>query len=144
MENNKIIQVVSSIFSGADERDWKKIHAAMSDTVLLDYSSMTGIAPSELTPEQITAAWAGFLPGFDRTHHKLSDFKVTMQDDFYKVHMNGTADHFIGTEVWTVKGNYDAVVNKNLRVTELKFNFQEQTGNLTLPARAQEAAKKSK
>ncbi len=63
LEKEKIIQTISSIFIGADERNWQKVQIAMAKNVLLDYTSMVGGNPATQKPQQITDAWAAFLPG---------------------------------------------------------------------------------
>jgi hypothetical protein len=144
MENEKIIHAITAIFSGADERDWKKVRNAMADNVLIDYSSLSGSPAAALPSEQIIETWKGFLPGFDRTHHQLSDFQITNGANSAKVHCNGKADHFINKDIWTVEGTYDAEVtqiNNQWLITMLKFNLSKQSGNTDLPAQASERLK---
>jgi hypothetical protein len=137
---NIIEQQVRKLFEGADERNWQKSASAMSNEVLLDYSSMTGNAATLLKPEQIMAAWAAFLPGFDRTNHLLSNFTIKTNGLTAEVHYNGKADHFLNGEVWTVNGTYDTKLirtnNDTWLITEHKFNFRDQSGNTTLPQAA--------
>ena|SRR5581483_468965 len=136
---NAIIQQVKNLFAGADERNWPKVAAVMSNQVLLDFSSMTGNAPTVLTPEQITGAWSAFLPGFDRTNHQLQDFSVNITGEKAHVHYTGVADHFLNGQVWTVRASYDTQLVQTggvWLVTEHKLNFQQQDGNTSLPALA--------
>jgi hypothetical protein len=137
--DNQIIQTVSAIFSGADEHNWAKIQDALADTVLLDYHSMSGNPAAVLTPKQITDMWAGFLPGFDKTNHQLSDFQIKRKGDIATAHFVGKANHYIDNDVWIVEGTYDAeVVQDNAKwvVNKLTFNFLEQSGNINLPSKA--------
>lgn len=135
----KIIEQVTALFAGADERSWKKVETVMNETVILDYSSMTGNAPDVLTPQQISAAWAAFLPGFDRTSHQLSGFVVDLSGNTATVHYTGKADHFLDDATWTVEGTYDTKLvstKGSWLIAEHKFNFQKQSGDTTLPAKA--------
>jgi len=139
MEQEDIIQTVSAVFNGADEHNWQKVHDAMADEVLLDYASLSGSPAAMLTSNQIVEAWKGFLPGFDKTHHQLSGFHVIQNGDTAIVHFNGKADHFIDEDIWTVEGTYDSILSKannRWRVTELKLNLKNQSGNFNLPALA--------
>lgn len=139
MEKEKIIQAITNIFNGADEHNWNKIQKAMAENVLLDYASLSGNPAATLPSKQIIETWKGFLPGFDKTHHQLSNFKVTQNANMASVHYDGKADHFISKEVWTVEGTYDAEVLKTSNiwvVTKLKFNLSKQSGNTNLPAQA--------
>jgi hypothetical protein len=137
MENKKIIEAITTIFKGADEHNWKSIESVMSDMVLLDYTSFVGGEPAALSPKQITESWAGFLPGFDKTHHQLSNFNITIENDVAHITYKGKADHFIGEEAWTVEGTYETELinsNANWLVTKLKFNFEKQSGDMGFPA----------
>jgi fermentation-respiration switch protein FrsA (DUF1100 family) len=139
MDNEKIIQTVTAVFSGADEHNWKKIQNVMFNRVLLDYTSMVGGTPSSLTPGQITDAWAAFLPGFEKTHHQLSGFRITVTDNAATARYSGKADHFIGNDVWTVEGTYDTELVKSggqWLVSEHRFNLLKQSGTTDLAAEA--------
>jgi predicted acyl esterase len=139
MENNKIIKAISAIFGGADERDWNKVSSAMSDSVWLDYSSLSGNPAATLPSSQIIETWRNFLPGFDKTHHQLFNFRAVQSGNTAVVNYSGKADHFIGADVWTVEGDYVAeLVNTGNRwlVTKLQFNLSKQSGNTTLPSLA--------
>jgi hypothetical protein len=145
MEGQKIIQTVTDLFSGADERDWQKVQRVMADNVLLDYKSMTGIEPGMQTPVQITDAWASFLPGFDKTHHQLSEFRVKLHGNEADVDYVGKADHFIDDEVWTISGTYQTKLEKQKGVwliTYLRLNYDKQSGNTALPQRAKDRLSK--
>jgi len=141
----EIIKAINTIFTGVDERDWRKVESAMADRILIDYTSMNGGEPLTQTPAEVTGAWAAFLPGFDRTKHTTSDFDVKINDQVASVHYYGRGDHYIGEEVWTAEGTFDTglkLINGRWLVTDHKFNFGSQSGNVQLPARAGEIVKK--
>ncbi|AYD48338.1 nuclear transport factor 2 family protein [Arachidicoccus soli] len=136
---NKIIQQIKNLFAGADERNWQKVESTLNEEVLLDYSSMTGIAANNLSPKDIATAWRAFLPGFDRTNHILSDFNVKITGNEATAQYTGEADHFLSQEIWVVKGTYNTklkLVNTNWLITELRFLITDQSGNTDLPALA--------
>ncbi|HEX9152773.1 MAG TPA: nuclear transport factor 2 family protein [Flavobacterium sp.] len=134
----EIKRSVLDIFEGADERNWTRVKNAMAETVLLDYSSMTGTEPAMLSPDDITNAWANFLPGFDRTKHNLTNFKISTSDKLTTITFDGKADHFINDKVWTVEGDYYAEAQSDNRISLLKFNFKTQSGDMGLPEKATE------
>jgi len=145
VENDKIIQTITAIFDGADARDWPKVKAAFADQVLLDYSSMNGNPATHVKSEDIIAAWSGFLPGFDKTHHQVFDFTIDQQNDKADVQFRGVADHFIDQSKWTVEGTYDVeVIGKggNWQATKFRLNFETQSGDTSLPQQAAEIMSK--
>lgn len=136
---NTVTQQIAALFAGADERNWSKVASVMDKAVLLDYSSMTGDPATLLSPEQITQAWATFLPGFDRTNHILSNFKVEHNSENATVNYTGKADHFLNGKVWTVEGEYETLLSYSAGqwlINKHKFNFQKQHGDTKLPGLA--------
>lgn len=134
-----IIRCITDLFAGADERDWDKVARVLADTVVLDYTSMNGGSPATLTPKQIVAAWSGFLPGFDRTHHQLSGFKIAMAKDTATATYHGKADHFLGAKQWVVEGNYDTALVRSgdhWSITRHTLHLIGRSGDLELPAEA--------
>ncbi|WP_118974282.1 nuclear transport factor 2 family protein [Taibaiella koreensis] len=144
MEQEKITQTVSNLFDGTDRHNWTMVENAMAENIVLDFSSMTGESASTKTATQIVENWAAFLPGFDKTHHQLSNFEVRQHGNIATAHYSGKADHYIGPDVWTVEGTYDTELSKTNNdwlITKHTFNFTRQTGNINLPAKALEIMK---
>ena len=132
----KVKNGILDIFEGADDRNWTRVKNAMAEKVLLDYSSMTGGEPALLSADDIVKAWANFLPGFDKTKHNLSNFKISTSGKSATVTFDGKADHFMNDQVWTVEGDYYAEAQYDNRISLLKFNLKAQRGDLELPAKA--------
>ena len=135
----QIIETVTRLFAGADERDWGKVKNTFAENVELDYSSMTGNPASVVPSEGIITSWRGFLPGFDKTHHQLADFYVMQNGSAALVHYYGKADHFIGDDLWIVEGTYDTELietDGKWVITKHKLNLIKQDGNMALPVQA--------
>ena len=94
MDTERVTKVITNIFEGADERDWNRVKASFANDVLLDYSSMNGNPAAVLSSDNIIKAWKGFLPGFDITHHHITNFQIKESDGVAKAHFSGKADHF--------------------------------------------------
>ena len=147
MGTDDIINAITNIFTGTDERDWNKVKCSFADDVLLDYSSMNHNPAAVLPAADIIKAWEGFLPGFDLTRHQISGFKVEQNGGTATVHFIGKADHYIGEDSWTVEGTYDTELERSgnkWKLTKFKFNLQKQNGNIELPRKAAEMAGKNK
>ncbi len=138
-EMKNIKEIISTLFIATDNNDWHQLEKTFAPTVLLDYSSMNRIEASEVTPEEIIKSWKSILPGFDFTHHQIGNFIVEQNGNTAKVYCYGTATHYLeneGKNLWTVVGSYDfslKIKNKKWLITEMKFNFKYQSGNIKLP-----------
>ncbi len=146
MPDAQIRNAAARVFAAADARDWTALAALMMPSVRLDYASFGGVA-ADVTPDEIVAAWRGFLPGFDATHHQIGNLDVTVENDAAQASCYGTAGHFIagaaGGEVWTVVGTYDLGFLRRKgawKLSSLVFRFKYQTGNAALAALAQSRA----
>lgn len=149
MDTQQIISTVNNLFISVDNRDWDKVKAIFSDTVLLDYTSMAPGMPANLSSSQIIDSWKAVLPGFDKTHHQLGNHLVEMDPFFAKVFCYGTATHYLSNEsksnIWTVVGSYDLelkTIGNSWRIVMMKFNLKYVDGNTDLPIMAQERMKK--
>ncbi|WP_205511676.1 nuclear transport factor 2 family protein [Longitalea arenae] len=141
MEQELIIQKCNNLFAGVDARDWNRVKATMDKQVLLDYSSMSGHPAATLNAQDIIDSWSSFLPGFDSTQHRIGGFVVKVEGNTATAHLDGTANHYIDSEVWTVEGNYDVklvLTGNEWLIREFRFNFLKQSGNMDLPKRATE------
>ncbi|MGB0523735.1 MAG: nuclear transport factor 2 family protein [Flammeovirgaceae bacterium] len=144
---NRIQQTVSQLFIATDQQDWNTVESLFHTEVLLDYTSMAGGEPATLSPQQITTAWKGLLPGFEHTHHQLGNFQIKQQGNQYQVFCYGTATHYLPHEagnVWTVVGSYEFELvpsGKSWKVSKMVFHFKYQDGNTNLPQVAQSIVK---
>lgn len=105
---------ITDIAAGADRHDWTRVRGAFADTVTTDYTSLWGGDPVTQPADELVAGWSAFLPGFDATHHmvtnhtitSLSDTSATAQADF-------TATHRLDDSLWVLGGRYDYELDKS-------------------------------
>lgn len=149
MDKITIIETVNKLFIAVDERDWDIVSSVFDDTVLLDYTSMAGGVPANLTSSQIIESWKEILPGFDKTHHQLGNYQVDIDSKNIQVFCYGTATHYLKNEsnnnIWTVVGSYNFELQEkdsNIKITKMKFNLKYIDGNSDLARIAQERMKK--
>lgn len=109
-----ISTAITDIAAGADRHDWTRVRDAFADTVTTDYTSLWGGDPVTQPADELVAGWSAFLPGFDATHHmvtnhtitSLSDTSATAQADF-------TATHRLNDGLWVLGGRYDYELEKS-------------------------------
>ncbi|MFC1743608.1 nuclear transport factor 2 family protein [Candidatus Riflebacteria bacterium] len=155
LHRNEIIERVNGIGICADTRDWKGVISCFADKVLLDYTSMVGGQPVELTPAVIVSSWKGLLPGFKMTQHQITNHRVKINDDEADCFSYVTAIHHLpnksGKDTWTVWGYYNHhLIKKDAgwKVAKMKFTLKLIEGNRSLPQLAKkvmaERAKKAR
>lgn len=137
----EMIDVVKNIFKSTDALEWQKVQQSFAQRVMLDYTSMAGGEPVELTPQEITDSWKNILPGFDKTRHMVAHFEVKEIGEKGFVSHYGTATHYLNGSSWTVIGNYDYQLIKEgglWKVSAMTFNLEFVDGNTGLPRLAKE------
>jgi SnoaL-like domain len=142
------IQAVTAIFVAADTHDWAGFRSRLADRVRLDWTSLNGGEPAELTGDQVTEAWRTLLSAFDATHHQLGNFLVDEIDDGQaRLRFYGTATHVLavpGQEGrWVLGARYDATLrhaDDGWRTTALTLTAVWGEGNQNLLAVAAERA----
>lgn len=139
-----ITRTLTDIAAGADRHDWDRVRAAFAETVTTDYSSLWGGEPVSQAAEDLVAAWAGFLPGFDSTHHMVANHTITSESDTEATaEADFIATHRFDDALWVPGGRYSyELVNNGDRwvVKSLKMTALCETGDRNLAAKAGERA----
>jgi hypothetical protein len=136
------IQAVTAIFTAADTHDWAGLRSRLGDRVRLDWTSLNGGEPAELSGDQVTEAWRTLLGAFDATHHQLGSFLVDQIDAGQaRLRFYGTATHVLaipGQESrWVLGARYDATLRHTgdgWRATALTLTTVWGEGNQNLLA----------
>ena len=135
-----ITTTLTDIAAGADRHDWARVRAAFGDNVTVDYTSLWGGDPASQAADALVAGWAGFLPGFDSTHHMVTNHTVTsMSETEATAEADFTATHRLGDGLWVLGGRYSyALENTGDRwvVTALTMTALWETGDRALVAEA--------
>ena len=139
-----IFAPVTDIAAGADRHDWDRVRAAFADEVTLDYTSLWGGDPATQSADQVIAQWSAFLPGFDITHHMVTNHAIAEQGDGTAiVEADFTATHRIDEELWVLGGRYTYELEASSGrwlVTSLTMTALWETGDRGLVALAAERA----
>lgn len=147
----EIINTVSRFFAAVDRCDWAAVRSLMTDPFHADYSTYGGGPASDVSPKDLTAAWAGLLPFFDHVHHQIGNLIVEQDGDTAEVQCHGTATHFmadgLGGDLQFVVGTYDLALTRksgSWKLVSMRFNFKYTSGNADLAAQALRRASKAK
>lgn len=143
-----ITQTLTDIAAGADRHDWARVRGAFTETVTTDYSSLWGGDPVMQPADELVAGWAEFLPGFDVTHHMVTNHTITeTTDSTAKAEADFTATHRIDDALWVLGGRYSYELertNSRWRVSSLTMVVLWETGDRALVAQAGERAAAAK
>ena len=139
-----ITSTLTDIAAGADRHDWDRVRAAFADAVTTDYSSLWGGDPVTQSANDLIKAWEGFLPGFDNTHHMLTNHTVTeMSETSAMAEADFTATHRIDDALWVLGGRYTyalEMIEERWVVSALTMTALWETGDRGLVAIAGERA----
>lgn len=144
-ERIEMIDAVTSVAAGADRGDWPRVRQAFADTVTLDYSSLWGGEAQMLAADAVIEQWSGFLPGFDKTLHLLTNHTLTHYDgDAAILEADFQAAHRIEDQMWVLMGHYTYGLKKTgdaWKVESLTMDWTHETGDRGLVGVAAERAK---
>jgi hypothetical protein len=139
-----IVDAITDIAAGADRHDWPRVRAAFADTVTLDYTSLWGGQPATQPADDVIAQWSGFLPGFERTLHLVTNHTVVEGSENSAIaEADFQATHRIGTEMWVLMGHYRYELVKvagDWKVQAMTMDWTHETGDRGLVAKAAERA----
>ncbi len=143
-ETARVISVVSSIPLAVDLARYDLAEAAFAPVITIDYTSLWGGEPQQMTPTQLMDGWRGIVPGFDATWHELSNVQARVQggDATATAHVDGR--HWIGERLWRPIGTYHWTLRKldgAWKVTSMRFAMTQEIGDRALAAEATERAK---
>ncbi len=139
-----ISTTITDIAAGADRHDWTRVRGAFADTVTTDYTSLWGGDPVTQPADELVAGWSAFLPGFDATHHMVTNHAITsLSDTSAAAQADFTATHRLDDGLWVLGGRYDYELEKSEDrwvVTSMTMTALWETGDRGLVALAGERA----
>jgi fermentation-respiration switch protein FrsA (DUF1100 family)/ketosteroid isomerase-like protein len=137
----QITGVIDAVFGGADAHQWSSVQGAMTETIHVDYAELGGPSGAQ-SAASLVEGWAAFLPGFDRTVHKLHNLAVHVAGERASATFDGIAVHLLQVEgelrYWTVFAGYDTEfeqVDGAWKLARIALSLYRQAGDLELPTR---------
>lgn len=134
-----ITDVVNSVGTFADLRQWSQLQQLFAEEVRVDYTSLFGGEVQNIPSKQLMTQWQSVLPGFDATQHLISNHQITIDDDQATVIAYVRATHKLGNRMWVVGGYYvDELVktDNGWKITAIKYNALYEEGERSLVEQA--------
>ena len=143
----EITRSITDIAAGADRGDWDRVRGAFAETVTADYTSLWGGDPATQPADELVATWSNFLPGFDNTHHMVTNHTISPISETSAIaEADFTATHRIEDELWTLGGRYTYELEQfgdRWLVTSMTMTALWETGDRGLVGVAAERANQS-
>ena len=93
-----------------DDRDWARLASILADTIELDFTSLWGGEPEEITGTDLVARWRDMSEHLDATQHLITGILPTIDGATATAVANLVAVHkrvnATGGSLWTVGGTY--------------------------------------
>ena len=145
IQEAEIIEIITALFIGTDERNWKQVMQCFSDKVLFDMTSLSGGEPATLTPQQIADGWAQGLQKLKAIHHQAGNYRITLRDRDADAYCYAIAMHYLPNptrrNVRTFVGSYEFHLVGSFtgwKIDRFKFNLKYIDGNPELEASAED------
>jgi SnoaL-like domain len=93
-----------------DDRDWTGLASILADTIKLDFTSLWGGEPEEMTGADLVTRWRDMSERLDTTQHLITGILPTIDGATATAVANLVAVHkcvnATGGALWTVGGTY--------------------------------------
>lgn len=138
IEQNRIAQVITTLFVATDARDWARVRDSFAAAVTFDMTSLAGGAPQRLSPDQIVSGWQAGLEPLEAVHHQTGNLAIACTGAEATASCYGIAYHYrrtsTGRNTRVFVGSYDfhLLLDGQWRIDLFRFNLKFIDGNLEL------------
>jgi hypothetical protein len=139
VDKDRIAEVVTTLFTATDARDWTAVQACFAPAVVFDMTSLIGGTPSTNSPAQITKGWEAGLRPITHVHHQIGNLRIAVAGDRARVSCYGIAYHFrqhpSGRNTRVFVGSYDLELRRAgdaWTIDLFRFTSKFVDGNATL------------
>jgi hypothetical protein len=132
-------QIADEIDFFVDAKDWDRVRTYFTNDITVDFSSLVGGEPANITADQLVDSWRTNLIAEKQSHHMRTNHIVTFDgEDNATLISQGYAYNAIpgiepvGSDIWEVYGNYVHTFERTEAgwlVTGMTFNAKYQMGN---------------
>jgi hypothetical protein len=122
-----------------DLREWERLKRLFAERLVLDYTSLWGGEPQEVSRDELIAQWQAMLLGFDATMHELGPVSVSVVGDEATADAPVTGSHPLAGEAWVVSGRYHARLERSgatWSITALTYANEDERGERALTEKA--------
>ena len=135
--------IVESVANLADRGNFESLETLYGEAVEVDYTSAFGGEVELKSPQALMSQWASTLPGFDRTHHEISNIEVAVNGNQATATADVVANHYLDEMFWQIAGSYKYTLVKDGQwtITQMTFNAESEQGDRNIISQAVKQAK---
>ncbi len=112
----EIRRVVDEIDNAVDAKDWVRTRTFFADKVAVDFTSLAGGEPAQITGDVLVNGWRTNLYSEKKSFHQRGNHRIEINDDKAEVFSKGYAFNLIEKGkvkgLWEVWGNYTHTLEK--------------------------------
>ncbi len=138
---DEIIDLISNLGLLTDAREWSAVRGLFCEMVDVDYTSLNGGEPQQVSPADLVGGWSEMLDRLEATQHLIANHVVVADGDTATAAANVTATHVAhspsGGSRWVVGGRYDFGLRREdggWRIAALTLTVAWATGNQAIMA----------
>jgi hypothetical protein len=106
----EIIRIVDEIDNTVDAKDWTACRSYFLDEIYVDFTSLAGGSPGNMTADDLVGAWNADLYADKLSFHMRTNHRVTIDGERAEVVSKGYALNVLrrgtGSNLWEVWGVY--------------------------------------
>ena len=112
----KIRRVVDEIDNAIDEKNWVRARTFFADKVAVDFTSLAGGEPAQITADELIGGWRENLYDDKKSFHQRGNHRIEINGRRVKVYSKGYAFNLIEKGkikgLWEVWGSYTHTLEK--------------------------------
>ncbi|MDQ3747550.1 MAG: nuclear transport factor 2 family protein [Acidobacteriota bacterium] len=112
----EIRRVVDEIDNAVDEKNWVRARTFFADMVTVDFTSLAGGKPAQITADELIGGWRTNLYSEKKSFHQRGNHRIEIDGKKAEVFSKGYAFNLIEKGkvkgLWEVWGNYTHTLEK--------------------------------
>ena len=142
VDQAEMIRIADAIDAAVDAKDWTLARSYFTETIAVDFTSLTGGEPATIPADDLIAAWSANLGPSKTSFHLRGNHRVTFTGPDSAVMLShgyawnrleaGALEENGGNPLWEVWGTYEHRFERTedgWRVNAMTFNATAQRGN---------------
>jgi SnoaL-like domain len=142
LDHAEMVRVADAIDAAVDAKDWPLARSMFTDTISVDFTSLTGGEPATIPADGLIAGWSGNLTAEKTSFHLRGNHRITMTGPDSAIMLShgyawnrmdrGALPENGGEALWEVWGTYEHVFvreGSTWKVSGMTFTATSERGS---------------